>query len=97
MKKLLLLAALLFLAYLAFGTGFGEYLKPQFYQQLYQEHPTLTLGAYFIAYVLMAVLSIPAAALMTLLSGVVFGFWVGLVLISFASSIGATFSFLIAQ
>lgn len=57
----------------------------------------LSSAAYFLIYVLVAALSLPAAAILTLLGGAVFGFWWGLMLVSFASSIGATLAFLLAR
>lgn len=57
---------------------------------------TLMLG-FFAAYVLIAALSLPLAVWMTLAGGALFGFWGGLVLVSFASNIGATLAFLAAR
>jgi pyruvate/2-oxoglutarate dehydrogenase complex dihydrolipoamide dehydrogenase (E3) component/uncharacterized membrane protein YdjX (TVP38/TMEM64 family) len=42
-------------------------------------------------------LSIPGATVLTLLAGAIFGFWLGVVLVSFASSIGATVAFLLSR
>jgi pyruvate/2-oxoglutarate dehydrogenase complex dihydrolipoamide dehydrogenase (E3) component/uncharacterized membrane protein YdjX (TVP38/TMEM64 family) len=52
---------------------------------------------YFLLYVLVAALSLPAAALLTLAGGALFGFWWGLLLVSFASTLGATLAFLLAR
>ena len=57
---------------------------------LYADHRLLVLGIYFASYVLVAVLSLPGAAVMTMAGGALFGFWTGLVVVSFASSVGAT-------
>lgn len=57
----------------------------------------LSAGVYFLAYVAITALSVPGAAVMTLLGGAVFGFGLGLLLVSFASSIGATLAFLVAR
>lgn len=61
------------------------------------EHFWLSSALYFLSYVAVAALSLPAAALLTLAGGAVFGFWWGLLLVSFASSIGATLAFLMAR
>jgi pyruvate/2-oxoglutarate dehydrogenase complex dihydrolipoamide dehydrogenase (E3) component/uncharacterized membrane protein YdjX (TVP38/TMEM64 family) len=61
------------------------------------EHFALSSAAYFFIYVVVAALSLPAAAIITLVGGAVFGFWWGLLLVSFASSIGATLAFLLAR
>ncbi|MEN9834078.1 MAG: hypothetical protein RL011_271 [Pseudomonadota bacterium] len=63
----------------------------------YQEHPTRTLVSYFIAYVLVTALSIPGATVMTLAGGAMFGFGVAFVVVSFASTIGATAAFTLSR
>lgn len=63
----------------------------------YQANPWVTLGAFFAVYVVVTALSIPGATVLTLAAGAMFGLWVGLVLASFASSIGATLAFLASR
>lgn len=53
--------------------------------------------AYFTLYILVAALSLPGAAAITLLGGAVFGLWLGILLVSFASTIGATIAFLLSR
>lgn len=50
--------------------------------------------SYFFAYVAITAFSIPGAAVVTLLGAALFGFWTSLVLVSFASTLGATLAFL---
>ena len=50
-----------------------------------------------LTYILLVMLSLPVASWLTLLAGAVFGPWLGLFLVSFSSSIGAVFAFLIAR
>jgi len=57
----------------------------------------LAVGGFFLIYVAVAALSIPGAAIMTLAAGAVFGLMVGTILVSFASSIGATLAFLLSR
>ena len=57
-------------------------------------NPWQSALAFFAAYVAVAALSLPGAAIMTLMGGAIFGFSKGLVLVSFASAIGATLAFL---
>ena len=57
----------------------------------------LVLGAFFIVYVLAMALSLPIATVLTLAAGALFGFWLGIALASFASTIGATVAFLVAR
>jgi uncharacterized membrane protein YdjX (TVP38/TMEM64 family) len=53
--------------------------------------------AFFVVYVAVTALSLPGAAIMTLAGGAVFGLLWGTVLVSFASSIGATLAFLASR
>ncbi|MGB7262009.1 MAG: FAD-dependent oxidoreductase [Albidovulum sp.] len=61
------------------------------------ERPFVVAALFFAAYVTVTALSLPLAAWMTLAAGALFGFWTGLLLVSFASSIGATLAFLTAR
>jgi len=63
----------------------------------YQANPGATLAAFFVVYVAVTALSIPGATVLTLAAGAMFGLWVGLLLASFASSIGATLAFLASR
>ncbi|MDZ7893299.1 MAG: FAD-dependent oxidoreductase [Rhodoferax sp.] len=63
----------------------------------YAENPWALRAAFFVIYVAVASLSLPGAAILTLAGGGVFGLGWGLLLVSFASSIGATVSFLAAR
>jgi uncharacterized membrane protein YdjX (TVP38/TMEM64 family) len=60
-------------------------------------HPLLASGAFFGIYVAVTALSLPGAVILTLAGGAVFGLLWGLVLVSFASSIGATLAFLTSR
>ena len=60
-------------------------------------NPLLAIGAFFTAYVLVAALSLPGATIMTLAGGAIFGLATGTLIVSFASTIGATLSFLAAR
>lgn len=62
--------------------------------ELYAAKPVLFLGAAFLLYVLMTGLSIPGATVLSLTYAWFFGFTTGLILISFASTAGATLAFL---
>jgi dihydrolipoamide dehydrogenase len=53
--------------------------------------------AYFVIYVATTALSLPGAAVLTLAGGAVFGLFLGTVIVSFASSLGALIAFLIAR
>ncbi|MEM6936388.1 MAG: VTT domain-containing protein, partial [Pseudomonadota bacterium] len=57
----------------------------------------LTAGIFFVVYVLATGLSVPGAALLTLVAGALFGLLGGTVLVSFASTLGATLAFLVSR
>ncbi|MEM6640585.1 MAG: FAD-dependent oxidoreductase [Pseudomonadota bacterium] len=59
-----------------------------------EANPGLALGIFFVVYVLVAALSLPGAAIMTLAGGALFGLTRGTIVVSFASTIGATLAFL---
>jgi uncharacterized membrane protein YdjX (TVP38/TMEM64 family) len=59
--------------------------------------PVLASGAYFLAYVLFTGLSLPGALILSLAGGAIFGLWWGTLLISFASTTGASFAFLVSR
>ncbi len=56
-----------------------------------------TMAIFFAAYVAVTGLSLPGAALMTLVAGAIFGLLWGTIIVSFASSLGATLAFLAAR
>ena len=61
------------------------------------QHFTQASILFLIGYIVMTALSLPGAAVASLLGAALFGFWWGLVLVSFASSIGATLAFLVSR
>ncbi|GGB66621.1 hypothetical protein GCM10011607_29050 [Shewanella inventionis] len=67
------------------------------FSQLRQESPLLVIGGFFALYVAVTALSLPGAAILTIASGALFGIVEGLIIASFASSIGATLAFLVSR
>ena len=63
----------------------------------YQANPLTTLAAFFALYVAATALSLPGAFILTLAAGALFGLGVALVVVSFASSLGALLAFLVAR
>ncbi|MDO9286624.1 MAG: FAD-dependent oxidoreductase [Aquabacterium sp.] len=63
----------------------------------YQARPLTILAAYFALYVTATALSFPGAAVLTLAAGAMFGLGLGLLVVSFASSLGALLAFLVAR
>ncbi len=64
---------------------------------LFEQSPWQVAGIFFALYVVMTALSLPGATLLTLLGGALFGLGWGLLIISFASTIGATLAFVISR
>ncbi len=60
-------------------------------------HPGMAVAIYALIYIAVTGLSLPGAAILTLAGGAVFGLLWGTVIVSFASSIGATLAFLAAR
>lgn len=65
--------------------------------QQFSQSPLLFASLFFVVYLISAALSLPMATLLTVLAGGIFGFWPGLVLVSFASTLGATIAFLLSR
>ncbi len=60
-------------------------------------HPVLIVAIYSVIYIAVTGLSLPGATILTLAGGAVFGLWWGTLIVSFASSTGATLAFLAAR
>ena len=104
MKKKLLLALVIaaFAGFIVFDLD--RYLTLDYLQSqraalaAYQaSHPLTVVAIYFAVYVVVTALSLPGAAVMTLAAGALFGLGWGVLIVSFASSIGATLAFLVAR
>ena len=87
-----------------FAFDLGQYLNLQTLktqqaaiQSFHANSPLLSVAAYFVIYVVTTALSLPGAVLLTLAGGAVFGLIWGTVIISFASTIGATLAFLMSR
>ena len=71
--------------------------KQQNIFEYYKQNVFFVLVLFIFLYVLVTALSLPVATFLTLLGGALFGFSTGLIIVSFASSIGATLAFLMAR
>jgi uncharacterized membrane protein YdjX (TVP38/TMEM64 family) len=71
--------------------------RQQAFAEVYVAHPIRTIAAYMGIYILVTTLSLPGAVVLTLAGGALFGLPVGFVVISFASTIGATLAFLVSR
>jgi len=104
MKKMIIIAVIISAIFAFFAFNGQQYFNLEYIQSQLQffhswrdENPILAASIFFLIYVLVAALSLPGAAVMTLLAGALFGLLWGTILVSFASSIGALFAFLIAR
>ncbi len=101
MKKLVIIALLAALVAAYFYFDLGEYLTFEGIkaavadaQQVYRDNPVLVIAGFFAIYVGVTAASLPGAALLTLAAGALFGLVTGLIVVSFASTAGATLAFL---
>jgi len=99
LRKSLLLGLILLLLASFFAFDLGQYLtlaslKAQqgALQAQVAAEPWLAAGVFFAVYVAVTGLSLPGASLMTLVAGALFGLWQGLLIVSFASTLGALLS-----
>lgn len=79
-----------------FSLAYLKESKEQF-SAFYTDNRVLTIALYMLVYVVVTALSLPGAAIMTLAGGALFGFVIGLVAVSFASTIGASLAFLASR
>jgi pyruvate/2-oxoglutarate dehydrogenase complex dihydrolipoamide dehydrogenase (E3) component/uncharacterized membrane protein YdjX (TVP38/TMEM64 family) len=106
MSKTKLLVVALLLAGIAafFALDLRQYFSLDYFQQqraaieAYRDsHPLQAAAVFFAAYVAVTGLSLPGAAILTLVAGAVFGLLWGTVIVSFASTLGATLAFLASR
>ena len=104
MKKIIIIAAIAALIAAYFVFDLGTYLTLDGIKQVaaeasgfYAENPALVLAAFFLIYVAVTAASLPGAAIMTLAAGALFGLVTGTILVSFASTLGATLAFLASR
>ena len=103
-QRRLLLAAVAVLVALFFAFDLGRFLSLEALKErqaaldaLYAARPLATIGSFFLVYVAVTALSLPGAAILTLAAGALFGLATGTLVVSFASSIGATLAFLVSR
>jgi dihydrolipoamide dehydrogenase len=102
--KLLLVALLAVLVAAWFAFDLGRYVSLDYFKAQQsaidayaRANPVQAVAIYFTAYVAVAGLSLPGAAILTLAGGAIFGLLWGVLIVSFASSIGATLAFLASR
>jgi uncharacterized membrane protein YdjX (TVP38/TMEM64 family) len=103
-RKVLIAVVIVGLIAAYFLLDLGQYFSLEYvkasrdrFQALYAEHAASTLAVYFLIYVTATALSLPAAAVLTLVGGALFGLVTGVIVASFASTIGAALAFLASR
>lgn len=103
-SRILLVALIAALLFLFWASGGAELLTLERLQaertallNYRDANPLFSSALFFTLYVAVTALSIPGAAIMTLAGGAIFGLVWGVVLISFASTLGATLAMLLAR
>jgi uncharacterized membrane protein YdjX (TVP38/TMEM64 family) len=103
-KKLAIIAVVLVAVVAFFVSGVGDFLTLSYLKAAHEEavayvaaNPIVSSLGFFAMYVVVTALSLPGAAIMTLAAGAIFGLLWGLVIVSFASTIGATLAMLISR
>ncbi len=103
-KKLVIVGVILVLIILFKIFGLGQYLTLDYLKEqqaaftsLYNGHPVTVIGVYMLIYIVVTALSLPGAAVMTVAGGAMFGLVTGTIVVSFASTIGATLACLVAR
>jgi len=103
-SRLALLVAIVALVAAFFALDLGRFFSLEFFRSqqaaitgFHAAHPWQTAAAFFALYVAVTGLSLPGAAIMTLVAGAIFGLLWGTVIVSFASTIGATLAFLASR
>lgn len=103
-KKIILLTIIILSIASFFYFNLHQYMTLEYFQlqrvailDYYHSHPWQTIISFFLIYVIVTGLSLPGAALLTLIAGAIFGLITGVIMVSFASTIGATLAFLLAR
>lgn len=100
-KKFLIITAFLVIVAVFFTSGLKDYLNFEYLKEkqasliaFSEQNNFLSLFLFFVMYVVITGASLPGATILTLAGGAIFGFLKGLLIVSFASTTGATLAFL---
>ena len=103
-KKIALMGVGLALVLVFVSYDLGRYLTLDYlkasqarFQALYDSRPLLVIAVYMAIYILVTALSLPGAVVLGLAGGGLFGFWVGVIVVSCASTVGATLACYVAR
>lgn len=102
--KIIILLVIILAFFLFNKYELGQYLNLDFiktnkqvFDEYYKNQPFNTIVAFFTVYIFIAALSIPGVTILTVLAGSLFGLMNGTILVSFASTVGASLAFLVCR
>jgi uncharacterized membrane protein YdjX (TVP38/TMEM64 family) len=103
-QKVVIVAVIVVLVVVFYYFDLGRYFTLSYlkesqaaFAELYAQNVVLVLGTYMVLYIIATALSLPGAAALTIGGGALFGLMVGTVIVSFASTIGATLACFFAR
>jgi len=98
LTKILILTVIAIAVYLFFSFGLQKYLTLEYIksqqhslEQYYLGNKMMTIASYMVIYIIVTALSLPGAAVMTLVGGALFGIFTGVITVSFANFLSWTF------
>jgi uncharacterized membrane protein YdjX (TVP38/TMEM64 family) len=104
LKKIVILIVIIGLIVAVKVFGIDQYLTLSYLKgsldslkSLYANHSLMVITVYFVIYVLTTSLSLPGASPLGIAGGALFGFWTATIVVSFASTIGATLACLVSR
>ncbi len=103
-KRIVVVTVVVGLVVLFKVLGLGQYFTLTYvkasqekFAAVYADHRLMVIIAYMVSYILVTSLSLPGAAVMTLAGGALFGLLTGTIVVSFASTIGATLACFVSR
>ncbi len=104
LKKIILLAFIAAIVAVFIIFDLGQFLTLSYLREsrekfslLYRDNRMMITGAYALIYIIATALSLPGATILTLAGGALFGLWTGILVVSFASTIGATLACFVSR
>jgi uncharacterized membrane protein YdjX (TVP38/TMEM64 family) len=103
-KKIIIASVVVLMIILFWANHLNDYFSLAYFKKMhsglvdaYNDYPLRFISAYMTVYIAITVLGLPVSIPLTLLGGSILGFWAGIIVISFSSSVGATLAFLVSR
>jgi uncharacterized membrane protein YdjX (TVP38/TMEM64 family) len=103
-KKIIIASVAVLMIILFWAYRLNDYFSLAYFKSMhsglvdaYHDYPLRFISAYMAVYIAITVLGLPVSIPLSLLGGSIFGFWAGIIMISFASTIGATLACLVSR